>query len=86
MNEQPKTKNVRGDSIANAGNGTQSLAGAKRRTSRRKSAEPNRISAAADPIFHPARNFMIDLGWLRLFREIVSDGISLASRPLTHEP
>jgi hypothetical protein len=41
--------------------------------------------AAADSHLHPARGLMICLGWLRLFRAIVSDGIPSARRPFPHE-
>ena len=85
MNEQPKTKHLHGDLIANAGHGTQNGTGAKRRAPRRKSAERNKLTATPDPRFRPARNLMIDLGWLRLFREIFSDRIPVARRPFAHE-
>jgi hypothetical protein len=35
--------------------------------------------------FHPAREFMIDLGWLRLFRKIFSPAVVLATEEFRHE-
>jgi len=44
-----------------------------------------RTKAPGQMAFHPAREFMIDLGWLRLFQRIFSPGVILAQEELRHE-
>ncbi len=85
MNEQ--SKHFRGDSITHGHGHSRTAARANKTSvrSRRKPVELNRPLAESDPRFHPARGLMICLGWLRLFRAIVSDGIPSARRPWPHE-
>lgn len=84
MNLQLRAKHFRGDSNANASCRPRTVIPTKRPASRQQSAEPNRCSAAPDPRFYPACGLMIGLGWLRLFRAIVSDGIPSGRSPFPH--
>jgi len=44
-----------------------------------------RTKATGQMAFHPAREFMIYLGWLRLFQRIFSPGVVLAPKEFRHE-
>jgi hypothetical protein len=85
MNEQPKFKHIRGHSNAEANRRTQIVTRAKRAASRRQPAEMNVPLAAPAFPMHPARGLLICIGWLRLFRTIVSGDLPSARRPVPHE-
>jgi hypothetical protein len=84
MNEQPKSKRLRGDSNVDASRRARTAIHTKRPASRRQSAEPNK-SVAADRPFHPARGLMICMGWLRLFHAITSANIPSTRELFHHE-
>lgn len=85
MKEQPKFKQVRGISSADASRRARAVIPTKRPAPRQQRAEPNKPLARSDPRFHPARGLMICFGWLRLFQTIVSDGIPSTRRTFSHE-
>jgi hypothetical protein len=85
MNEQPKSKHFRGDPGGKAAPRGRTATSPTGKVSPRESAKPNRLLAEPDPRFHPARELLICIGWLRLFQEIVRGGIPSARRRLLHE-
>jgi len=85
MDKQTKSKHFRGDSRADASRRPRTVIHTKRAASRQRSAEPNRCSAAPAACFDPVRDLMICVGWLQLFRAIVSDGIPSRRGPFPHE-
>jgi alkyl hydroperoxide reductase subunit AhpC len=84
MNEQQKSKHLRGVSIVDASGRARAIIGTKRAGCRRQSTERNNPLAVSAPQFHPARGLMICLGWLRLFQAIVA-GTPSARKPISHE-
>jgi hypothetical protein len=78
MKEHPASRNFY--KATRSRTGTQAEIGSSRR---RK--QVLRTIAPGQIAFHPAREFMIDLGWLRLFRKIFSPGVVLATEEFRHE-
>jgi hypothetical protein len=83
MNEQRKSRRLRGVSTVDASRRPRTAIRTKRPAPRRHSAEPNWTLVALDPRFPYERGLMICLGWLRLFRTIASEGIPSAKGPFT---
>jgi hypothetical protein len=82
MNVQSKFKSVRYDSKADASRRAQTAARLKHTAHPRQPAEPNRPLTPPVRRFHPARELMICLGWLRLFQAIVADGVPVSEESL----
>jgi len=78
MNAQLISKHVRNVSSAGTKRRSRNVIRTKRLASRKRFAGLNEPVTPPDPHFHPARSLMICLGWLQLFRTIVS-----GSRPFS---
>jgi hypothetical protein len=77
MNEQLKHKRFRGELNGNASRRFRSVTRGNCTAPLRLSPAPSRTQTLPIRHFHPARQLMICLGWLRLFQAIVADGIPL---------
>jgi hypothetical protein len=76
MNENPSSKYIRNASrLRNVARGKNTGS-----TPRRQALETKPGSSRGREVFWPARELLISLGWLRLFRTIVSPSYAMAAR------
>ena len=86
MNEQLNTKHFRGGSSADADRRARTVNSARRAATPRQPAGPaGRFAPPPYRRFHPARELMICLGWLRLFQAIVAEGVPISEGPIANE-